>query len=290
MLGKDKFWKNGVGLMPLSMDPLQLKNAHGHEKNHPGTIKEWHETIKSFKSCDADFPISFYGYIDRSEMSPLEDVADQYLKRLDLAVKEEIKVVYLHKSNSYPFFLQRSHDSGSLFNELRSWCLVWFPTIKNLDIKTNSIGGLREFISYNMRYLRSEKLHEKIKNKIEKNQDNLLFLDCKDWWYDGLKTMQKIFDFLELSVCQNRINDWMPKYKEWNKKLKKYDEFETLLPLIAESVVKGKRFNLELLNLNIIEEALILEKLMLEYGVRIKIKNLDVFPKNTIALYNLIKK
>lgn len=290
LLGKDSFWKDGVGWIPLSKNPLRLKNAHGHEKNHPQNIDQWNSLIKNLKSCDKGLPLSFYGYLKDSFRSPLQDVAQEYVKNIDLALKEKIKVIYVHKSHFYPYFSERSSNPANLLKDLQSWCLFWFPTIKTIENKIDSIGGMRDFLSYSMRYLRAKQLHEKIKNEIEKNQHNLLFLDCKDWWVDGLKTMEKIFNFLELSICQNRVSDWVPIYEEWNNSFERYDKFEKLLPLIAESVVKGKKFNLETLDLDIIEEALILEKIMLQYGVRLKIKKIDVFPKNTIDLHNLIKK
>lgn len=290
LLGKDSFWKDGVGWVPLSKNPLKSKNAHGHLKNHPGNTNQWCAIIKNFKSYDKGFPLSFYGFLEDSSISPLEDVAQQYLKNIDLALKKKIKVIYVHKSHFYPYFKERSSNPANFLKELQSWCLFWFPTIKNIESKIESIGGMRDFLSYNMRYIRAKQLKEKIKNEIEKIQNNLLFLDCKDWWVDGLKIMEKIFNFLELSICQHRVSDWVTIYKEWNKLFLKYDKFEKLLPIIAESVVKGKKFNLETLDLNIIEEALILEKLMLEYGVRLKIKNLDIFPKNTLDLHNFIKK
>jgi hypothetical protein len=65
--GRDKFWRDGIGLSDLSFNPIMTKNAHGHEKNHPLTMKEWDEMIKNFKSCDMDFPLTFYGFCEVKE-------------------------------------------------------------------------------------------------------------------------------------------------------------------------------------------------------------------------------
>ena len=202
-----------------------------------------------------------------------------------------MKIIYLHKSTSYPYFKQRTYDDNNkLLQELKSWCNLCFPKIKNIEQKINSVGGLRDFLSYNMNLLRANRLHEQLEYSLRKKKDKILFLDSKELYCDGLETMKKIFNFLQLPIKQDRVAHWLSIYKKWSKNFDEFDKFEKLLPKISNCVIEGKEFNLEMFLPNIINEVLILEQVMLTHGRRLKTKNLDIFPKNTIELHQLIKK
>jgi hypothetical protein len=69
--GKNKFWADGIGWLELSSNPLQLKNAHNHRKNHPGALIEWDTMIKNLKSQGEHFRSSFYGYQEDSARAGL---------------------------------------------------------------------------------------------------------------------------------------------------------------------------------------------------------------------------
>ena len=100
----------------------------------------------------------------------------------------------------------------------------------------------------------------------------------------------KIFQFLKIPIKKDRVDHWLSVYNKWKKQFDELDEFERLLPKIAEHIVKGKQLDLGDFHLDIFKEALILEKVMIMYGHRLNIKNLDIFPKDTIELHKLIKK
>ena len=290
-MGQEKFWKDGVGWVGLSSDPLRLKNAHGHDKNHPLTTNEWIKMIKNLTSCDTGFLLSFYGgrKDEHYENYLSEQVGEKFLKNIDFALNAGVKVVYLHDSTSYPYFKERVYnDNNRLIQELKSWCVFWFPKIKNIEQKVSYVGGLRDFISYNMNSLRGKRIHEQLEYNLRK-KDNLLFLDCKDLWYDGLDTMKKIFNFLQLSIKQDCVESWLSFHKKWVEKINDFEKFERLLPEIAECIVKGKNFNLEVFLPNIIKESLIMEEVLSKHGRRLKIKNLDIFPKDAIELHKFIK-
>jgi len=102
-------------------------------------------------------------------------------------------------------------------------------------------------------------------------------------------TVYNLFDFLELSIDNNRKQYWNEIYKEWQKFHSERIVFAEYFDQIILSIINNHYLDLRRFNLDIVRESIIQHVLIYKYGLTLKSWGLDKFPNNTQDLHVLLE-
>lgn len=275
LLGESQYWHHKFNSIELVSNPLTHRNAHGHKANHPllvdveKFIAKANQELKFRKN-----PLSFYPYINEK---------DNFETLIDLLKKNNVKIIVIKQTKSYPYLYERKSLKGKTEEKL---------------IQKNWVGGrvslskkkLREIVS--LMIVNEE--HD-INSKKQKMYDNLskkniICVNDHEWYHDPFKTMQKIFSNLNLSMSKNRIEHYKKVAFGWHQIINKnlVDFHERHLPLIIDAIIKKKSLSIEELDLDLIKEIVIMANLYKYHRTRLILPT-DQFPKNTKDLAKFLK-
>ena len=275
--GSDSSWNQKEGWIPLIDDPLKVKNAHGHRKNHPMGFEEWEKFLglASEESHDTGKDISFYPYF----LSTADNLND-YIDHVNSMIKRKVGVVVIKKTQEFPYGSARS---GSTEGEIA------FISNANPDLpKGTDLKKLREMFS--MRMVPQQKTWlEKIDSAFKLLDKEVVVVTDKEWVHQPEETIIKICGRLGTAIDPGRLVSWRTIMHQWCENYKKTEFFYSHeIPLMADKIVAGESMDLRPFNFGLTEECLIMMYVMKRHGRRLIIPT-DHFPKNTLDLHRFLK-
>jgi hypothetical protein len=272
--GADSVWNQEKGWVPLIGNPNQVKNAHGHRKNHPTSFNEWGEfldvAIKESHATGKD--ISFYPVFRNTDMNP-----DDYVNHINLLIKRKAGVVAIKKTQEFPYGSERTglQDDQHIFlsHDLPS----------DIDRKK-----LREIVSVRM-VTEQKTWLEKIDLAFDLLDKEVVVVTDKEWAHQPEETMIAICKRLGTVIDPGRLVSWRPIMHQWCKTYKKAEFFYSHeIPLIADKIVAGEPMDLTPFNFAFTDESLLMMYVMKRHGRRLILPT-DHFPKNTLDLHRFLK-
>ena len=104
------------------------------------------------------------------------------------------------------------------------------------------------------------------------------------------RTVNDIFNFLEIDIDMSRWDYWLKAYTQLQSRI--YDRvlFAEYFECIIESIINNYYLDLTRFKLDIIREAVIQHELLYKHGLTIKGWGLEKFPSNTQELHKLLEK
>jgi hypothetical protein len=292
LLGHDTSWHYKLGFCDLPSQPLTSINAHYFKKNHLHGYQEWQSFIMDDKNNLVN--CSMYGvgpsadyvgdkdqnYADclkfASEHAPLiwcvESINDPwYFLSNRQIIPERSQTISQHDIDVYQISGTRDFLNGYFANSLRRF--------------DNNIWDLRELIALNFEHFKYDRNYlAKIDRSIQH-----LYIDSKDLWYNGEQCIHRIFQYLDLSVQQERLDHWRTVYRKWQLIQNKILQFGWYLPAVIDSIINNYDFDLKFLDLSLVQEAVIQGHLIKDHDLNLRCYGLQKFPNNTKDLHALLE-
>ena len=274
--GSDSSWNYKKGWIPLIVDPLKEKNAHGHEKNHPMGFEEWEKFLEVAvkESHDTGKDISFFPCIQSTA-----DNLNDYMDNINLLIKQKVDVVVIKKTQEFPYGSERTDMKDDDHTFLES-----DPDLPS-DIDRKK---LREMVS--MRMVPQQKTWlEKIDLAFDLLDKEVVVVTDKEWTHQPEQTIIRICGRLGTVIDPGRLVSWRPIMQRWRENYKKAEFFYNQeIPLMADKIVAGESMDLTPFNFRLTEECLLMMYVMKRHGRRLIIPT-DHFPKNTLDLHRFLK-
>tara|TARA_R110000851_G_scaffold303454_1_gene461052 strand:+ start:283 stop:1179 length:897 start_codon:yes stop_codon:yes gene_type:complete len=274
--GSDYFWNLKKGWITLVDDPIKVKNAHGHEKNHPGSFESCQKFLEVAvkESHDTGKDISFYPFI-----RPTADNLNDEMDNINLLIKQKVGVVVIKKTQEFPYGSARTDMKDDEHTLLES-----DPDLPS-DIDRKK---LREMVS--MRMVPQQKTWlGKIDLAFDLLDKEVVVVTDKEWAHQPEETMIRICGRLGTVIDPGRLISWRPIMQRWRENYKKAEFFYNQeIPLMADKIVAGESMDLTPFNFKLTEESLLMMYVMKRHGRRLIIPT-DHFPKNTLDLHRFLK-
>lgn len=274
----------------LTYNPLNGSNSHNHKGNFARTLSELNNFYKN-----ADVNVLFH-QLRNSDLS-FNKQDNETEKAIDLASIKSNKIILLknhHDFVLYDFsFRKRSNNDVSLDGSrellnnkdiLDDFINYFFPESKNIWKKENNLSkpwDVREFVALNFRPFENP--------SIEKSATigkNFYVIDTKHYWLDF--DIKSLFDYLNLKIDYNRLEQWNSIYRQWQKLHTQRINFCYQFDEIINAIVNNLYINLEDLQLDLLQEASIQHTLIYKYNLNLKNWQLDKFA-DTKQLHNLLE-
>jgi len=292
--------------IPLSQNPVNRiqnsANAHGHLKNHPAGADKTKQFLETYNSSEL---YSLYaGPIGNST------IVEKY--KID-PVKENLKEITQHMANDTAnlFSIMAEHGSATVHLAGESFVPLYFLNVRDFSTfifkpgspvsaadqkkefesiffsdsvnQWNSAGltnswDIRERDALNIRPL--DPIREYYLT------DPHLRIDCREFWYNGARVINRVMDYLKLKILPDKFKQWEEIYYQWQKIHTDTMEFVYNCDHIVSAVVNNWDYAI---NLTSEQEVVIQHFLIYKYGLNLKTWQLEKFPNNTKQLHDLLE-
>ena len=211
-----------------------------------------------------------------------------------MCVKENIPIIYIRLNSDFRYAdtlrsleRMRFQDRAAIsVDELHNEKLeLNFNYSTKIQLwQTQEIWDQREFIALNMQPAEDH------------NNDVFVdfahphyYIDSRDWWFNGRNKIKEILSFLKLELDQDRFNQWLPIYLQWQEQQIKILRFIWNADYICKAIKDNHYLDLSEYNLDLMQEATIQHIMIYQYGLNFKTWQLRKFPTNTQALHQLLE-
>ena len=271
--GSESVWNKDKGWLPITNDPAQEINAHGHSKNHPIGLDEWKSFLESAQH-QKDKDISFYPIIRNTDDNDMD-----FVDNINWLVKQKVGVVVIKRTEELPIGSARTGNKND-----QHFYLMSNPDIDK-DIKLNK---LREIVS--IRLMAQQKTWlEKIEIEFQRLDNEVFIITDKEWTTDAEGVMSGIFSRFKVEMVPDRLTHWRDVSKRWQEGYRQVQQFYyEQMPKMADMIVAGEDMDLGKLNLKFFDECLLMILLMKSHGKRLSLPD-ENFPKNTKDLHKFLK-
>ena len=307
----DYFSVNDLKLIPLSLNPVNSRNSHGHKKNHPKGVESTSKYITEFlkqpdglytmypTQLDIDntcnrLGIDCNGIDNHTQFKIIQDYQyNDYCKMIDHCIDHNVQVVYVHnnyqavgyfwnirsldrhltKSMPYKNIKEAETDFQTNFfnNSINTW----------KSLKLENCWDVRERMALDTRPYNTSSFKEV---GITKNH---LWVDCQDLWHNTEVTLIELLKFINVKLVQQRWAEWLPIMQKWQLIQRKNLKFYYTIDHIVNSIVNNWYYPLEPMTLA--QEAIIQHCLIYKHNLNLKTWLLSQFPANTQELHKLLE-
>lgn len=306
--GQNKFRTSGGELIPLTNNPVTEINAHGHKKNHPcgfdETVAAFNE-LSQYKELTSLYPFPLKAHqvakildVSLGELKTSDDFnrisaysINDYNRTLDFLSKKSSKIIFVEVSSDSAIFLKnfRAHRQSVVNPELTiSTADEHHKELETIFFKNNI--DLWETQNYNNVW------DVRKRRALYPNQLNYsplpvdlsmphYWVNVHNWWYNGIETIRKIMDWLELPIAAGMIERWEPIYRNWQSVILKQLQFQYHYKHIVDCIVNNWYCEIDL---TFDQEVIIQHCLIYQHNLSLK-GDLTKFPNNTKELHKLLE-
>jgi hypothetical protein len=295
LAGHETFWNSKLGFCKIPHNPNTGINAHFFRKNCCIGFQEWSNFLlndqNNLENC------SMYGagtYTDN-----LLESNQDYALCLKFASKINPLIFFVESSSDPWYFLCKRHihpdrttnqnlSLETLDSFQNSFLTDFLKTYfhDSLSKIDKNIWDLRELIALNFNYFKVDDTYLK---EVDRTIDHL-YVDSKELWYNGEECLRRIFKYLDKTIVDERVPHWRDVYREWQSIQIKILQFNWYLPIIVDAIVNNYNFDLDFLNLTLVQEGVIQGHLIKDHNLNLKCYGFEKFPSNTRDLHLLLKK
>jgi hypothetical protein len=285
-------WHWKLGTCSLPKNPNTGINAHFFKKNYCSGYQDWHKFITDTKN-NVDICSMYGGPIAGDNV---DNVNKDYAQCLKFASDHVPLIFCVESARDQWYFLQKRGIDPTADVELLTDQIKVFQdhTVNNFiknyfDDSMQQVGkdvwDLREVMALNFEYLKQDSTYlEHIDRSI-----NHLYVDSKDLWYNGEECLRRIFAYINRPVSEERMPHWRNVYYQWQSAQLKILRFNWYFSDIVDSIVNNYNFDLDFLNLDLLQESVIQGQLIKKHNLNLKCHGLKKFPSNTTDLYLLLE-
>lgn len=284
----------------LPDNPLTETNSHNFKPNQPANITEFRSIINKLTALNSTEPqtIYFHTLSDNNLTTNLEQYkidtktaiteCTQHTNKIIRVALSKHQALYLSSYN-YRWLGTRWNSSTERYktNQERhqDFITTFFKESEQKWAEQNltSPWDHREFLAlninpFNILYFRE--MH---------NFDFEFFdLDCVDCWTTLDLSINKLFEYLELSIDNFRLASWEPIYKSWKQLHQQRIQFMMYYDTIIDNILNNCYMDLTRFNLDIVQEAAIQHTLIYKYNLNLKTWQLEKFI-DTKQLHSLLE-
>ena len=301
-----------IGWYDVADNPMTSNNAHSHYKNHPHGSKENQKCIDSLKGLNTDRITSFYPvteHFDRLAEQLGYDLVDvrgnvaKYWDSLKSAQAKDYSEIWDQcRSNGVPIIYVRFTEP-LLYNQIdRVLGFRGLFTEENEDTsrkqylinnffhhdikkwKNQNPWDIREVLALNLRPWQ----YTPVETQVDFTVPHFC-IDAQDLWYNGQNAMERILNYLELPMDQQRLEQWLPVYRQWQQMQFLHLSYCWNFDDIINCIINNRPHDLSRYNLTLVKEALIQHELIYKHGLTLKSWGLGKFPDNTQDLHSLLE-
>lgn len=267
----------------LMDNPLTKINAHLFWPNQANTLSEYHSIFKNLTDTHTDLfhTIYFHDFLtDRNSTNDALTHTKNNLKKGIILLAGKNNFLYHVK---YTPRTKRTHDSpDKSFNELVD-NYFFDSKEKWFNAGLTNIWDKREFIALNVDPTKIVYMDD-----IVINDNNYYLLNSIDLYNTFDTTVYDLFNYLDLTVNEDRYENWSLIYNQWKKLHYQNLRFLWYFDLIIESILAGKTMDLQSFNLDIRQEAAIQRELIYKHSLNLKTWQLEKFI-DTKQLHDLLE-
>ena len=289
--GHDYTWNSKLGLCKIPDNPNTGINAHLFKRNVRSGYQDWSKFLSDQKNNVEN--CSFYGCGPREHT---HETNQEYASCLKLASQTNPLIFFVESSDDPWYFLHKRHIEIEIDQRLSNVEIDSFQQSKlNIFLETyfkdsidkidKNVWDIRELVALNFIYLKSDNTYLK---EIDRSIDHF-YLDSKELWYNGEDCLRRIFKYLDKTIVDERLPNWRTVYREWQSVQINILQFNWYLPVIVDSIVKNYNFDIDFLNLNLLQEGVIQGHLIKDHNLNLKCYGLEKFPSNTRDLHLLLE-
>jgi hypothetical protein len=281
----------------LTNNPLTNKNAHNFRANKLRKFVYVNDMYSKIKQIEGHNTVFFHNFIDDNETEPaIHSAFDQSDKIVRVKTTNTLYhyTIQSRASNIKNFsldergdliILEKYKDDREQFdnNFVYKFFKESYEKFKNLDM--NEIWDYREFLALNIRpYNTNDRF---IKDSSFPKKDYYL-LKAEELWFCLDKDIINIFDYLNLSLDNNRFEEWLKIYNVWKEFHWKRVKFQWYLDEIINLIIEGRPMDLKRFDLDVLQESVIQHFLLYKHNLNLKTFGLEKF-ENTLQLHNLLE-
>jgi hypothetical protein len=292
LLGHEQFWNSQLGWCQTPSQPLTGINAHLFKKNYCAGYQEWESFIlndnNNLLNC------SMYGGGIRNGHGPASD--QDYARCLQFASQHAPLILCVESANDPWYFLYNrtinldtadrisQHELDVFQNSnLTDFLSKYFSD--SVDQFDKNIWDLRELIALNFEHFR---VNNDYINAVDRTIQHL-WIDSKELWYHGEYCMDRICRYVNKTIVNERLQHWRMIYKQWQSIQLQILQFNWYLPVIVDSIIHNYNFDIDFLNLTLLQEAVIQGQLIKKHNLNLQCYGLEKFPSNTKNLHALLE-
>jgi len=282
--------------LPVIANPTTKKNAHNYKSNFSQEIDGLSQIVDVLKSTDSVYPHVLYHHPSGAACATgTETTSDA----VDFLLSNSDKSVVLSMDKNYSLYMstvsrraggRQSYTKPSeyLANDeeiFEDFLNCFFSDSKKVFGDLSNQWDKREFIALNY------KIHSTpvttFLSRVEQDR-NYFRLNCFDMYTTFDTSVYKLFEYLELEINDDRYNQWLVVYHQWKKVHYKSLRFIWYLDEIVDDILYNRPRNLKDFELDLLQEAIIQQKLIKNYNLNLKNWQLECFT-STQQLHNLLE-
>ncbi len=297
--------------IPISYNPVNAYNSHGHKRNHPVGLGATIEYVQQFQKQSSGLytmypcPLNIddacnilnidHSHIPNPEMfQRIYQCQDQdYIDMINFCIDQAVHVIYVHKNyQSVGYFWNRRTLDRQLLklepyenveHAQADFQKVFFePSIQSWDtLGSVTRWDTRERIALNIRPFDHRPAAEV---GITRSH---LWVDCQDLWHNTDAVLVDAMKFIGVDIDPQRRDQWMPIMHNWQAIQRKQLKFYYAVDHIVNSIVNNWYYPLSPMSLY--QEAIIQHCLIYKHNLNLKTWQLDSFPSNTQDLHKLLE-
>lgn len=296
--------------IPLSTNPVQKNNAHGHLKNHPSGFTATQKYTNCLLSKSQDQLYSVYPCqllmfeavknlnipIDQIGLPENHLKINQYVKNdfeqvFTFCYHHDVKLIYVgdHPSVQLYYLTMRSPSNRIINGQLAGPEEI--TQERQQVFFGNSINNWNQLKLTNTWDQRERQaLDTRPFQYTDKKFDGLayphMWVSCQDLWYSGKHAALKMLQYLNLTVVPERLAAWQPIYNQWQKIQLQVLAFSYNCQHIVDSIVNNWYYEIDL---TFDQEVVIQHCLIYQHNLNLKTWQLEKFPTNTQDLHKLLE-
>ena len=305
--GQSDFYNTLYGWIPLSSNPLNKTNAHGHNKNHPAGA------INTQKSL-----LMLQKHNNLTSLYPQPLHPDTVAKNLNIDINkmlpEQWKLIIDWQQTDYNQALRvcHTHSAKIIFVSINDQMTMYANTVRSLDrmpfdsrpaqsaedmsnsidnvffkdsIQTWNNLGLSNIWDIRERQALNKNLLNWKQQPVDLNFDHY-WVDAQNLWYNGQREIPKIMTWLGLSIRSDRFDLWLPVYQEWQKMQLDTLQFQYNYQHIVDCIINNWSYPIDL---TFEQEVVVQHCLIFNHQMNLKTWQLEKFPNNTQELHKLLE-
>jgi|TARA_R110002153_G_scaffold44388_1_gene125038 hypothetical protein len=275
-----------------SENPVTQTNAHGHNNNtNISSEKHWRRWLSSIvpRKLNVAYMHNFHDHDINESTKDYHLLTAQYCKELQDMSNKTVLVSGVgdqklyHCSKQRRSFRSKFTKSTETYTDIDEQHNDYMQTFFGNSLKqfNNTVWDYREFLALN----HNPWGYISIRQYVDTN-NKCYILDQFELYRNF--DVQKLFNFLELELVQERLESWQEIYQKWIVVHGNRIKFATDYRTIVLNILKNIDYDLISYNLDIMQEAAILYCLIHDYNLNLKNWQLERF-ENCSQLHNLLE-
>jgi hypothetical protein len=299
--------------LPVTQNPLTDLNAHGHLKNHPSGYIKFQQCVTQLAQLRSDTLHSVYpcplliGAAAKRLDLPIDSISDgavldritqftknDYSEILKLCEQQQIKTVYVACDlNTILYFdkkriirplLSNYKTQASSSQQAQDEFQSLFFNQSLVQWKEQGLDNcwdVRERMALDSRPFDTTAI-----DFVPVIAGQHLWINSIDLWTRTTSVIEKIMNYLELSIDPERLAQWLPICCAWQKIQLDILDFCYNQKHIVDAIVNNWHYEIDL---TFDQEVIIQHCLIYQHGLNLKTWQLEKFPSNTKDLHKMLE-